>query len=98
MVPENEINNILEPNYDRRKIKNSPNKGASLGITLVLEFLELIDGKIAIESNKNEFTKLTKEEILLKVTKGKAFTCPCCGSTKFKFIGIIKHYSLNNTS
>lgn len=48
--------------------------------------------------NKNEFTKLTKEEILLKVTKGKAFTCPCCGSTKFKFIGIIKHYSSNNTS
>ena len=33
-----------------------------------------------ILNNPNSYKKLSKRELLLKVTGGKAFLCPCCGS------------------
>lgn len=51
-----------------------------------------------LNESKKSFKKLTTEEILLKITKGKAFTCPCCGSQNFKFIGVRKNINFNNSS
>ncbi len=41
-----------------------------------------------LDESKLKFNKLTKEQLLLKITKGKAFNCPCCGSDKFYLVGI----------
>lgn len=60
--------------------------------------LRISQNATKLNESKKSFKKATKEEILLKITKGKAFTCPCCGSNKFNFMGIRKSIDFENSS
>lgn len=60
--------------------------------------LRISQNATKLNESKRSFKKATKEEILLKITKGKAFKCPCCGSNNFNFMGIRKSIDFENSS
>jgi hypothetical protein len=43
--------------------------------------------KLTNTLNNPTYTKLTKLELLIKITNGKAFLCPCCGENSLKRLG-----------
>lgn len=58
------LDKILDIDYNRNYINNVSNKGSGLGLKIVLEFLEIIDGEIKIESEEGKGTN-----VILKFTK-----------------------------